>query len=146
MAPTMRAPATRLGILVRERRLSPGELAKRAGIERTTLYKWRSRRYRPPRAVRQFVALADELGVSVDWLFGRTEVAGTVLQKPATPLPPEPCRACAERRKAEARSRQQEHDARVAAIRAAKLATYAREGRDTLTAAEMDAAMAGGGA
>lgn len=47
------------------------ELAKRLGCHRTLLDHWRAGRRAPVRDLDQLVQLADALGVSIDWLFGR---------------------------------------------------------------------------
>lgn len=71
------AIGARVEDLIVERDLNPAELARKVGMNQSTLWQWRSGNYPAPRVLGFACRLADELGVSVDWLLGRTDVRET---------------------------------------------------------------------
>jgi transcriptional regulator with XRE-family HTH domain len=80
---------TRLEEACRARRLKYSELARRSNVHRATIENWRSKKYRLPMSLVHLCALADELGVSLDWLLGRTGVGNPRARvEPPRPAPP----------------------------------------------------------
>lgn len=63
----------RIDDLCVEHDISYAELARRVKIDRTTLYHMRTEKKRLPLALVTLVMIADQFGVSTDWLLGRTD-------------------------------------------------------------------------
>jgi transcriptional regulator with XRE-family HTH domain len=101
------ALAERLNALLDERPGRYNDVAKLVGINRRTLQNWRSRERPLPGPVATLVGLGDALGVSLDYLLGRSSVrevdssaparvgeeATAQPPAPATPTTP-PCTVC----------------------------------------------------
>ena len=75
--------AERLNALIGESHAPLGKLAVHVGMNRTTLFKWLRGKSPAPRSIAVLAGLADRLGVSVDWLLGRTDDRAVSGQTPA---------------------------------------------------------------